>query len=167
MLLTERAQRILRLLHIFAASYWSSGVLCIFFLVHMAPQAGSDEELFGMLKSTILINQYVLIPLGAFGTFFTGLAYSLCTQHGFFRHRWILCKWCLTLSLMLFGVVCLGPWAGAELDEAYRLGLDAYAEERISLRHALREAACLVYSLLLLICMGLSVFRPWEEKASR
>lgn len=166
MYLREKGQLVLRVLHLIAVSCWLGSTLCTLFLVHLAPLAGADDELFGMLKSSVIINQYILVPTGAFGTLFTGLAYSLCTHRGFIRYGWITCKWLITIGMLLFGTVCLGPWAGQELDEVYKYGLSAYQRPDIAALHDRRELACAVYAGLLLFSFALSVFRPGERHPS-
>ncbi|HIU16922.1 MAG TPA: hypothetical protein IAB01_00560 [Candidatus Avidesulfovibrio excrementigallinarum] len=166
MYLREKGQLILRVLHLVAISSWMGSVLCVLCLVHLAPMAGTDDELFGILRASVIINQYILVPVGAFGTFFTGLAYSMCTHRGFFRYTWIACKWIITMGMVLFGIVYLGPWAGQELDAVYQHGLAAYARPEIAAQHARRELACIVYAVLLLFSTALSVFRPWERPAA-
>ena len=163
MYLREKGQLVLRILHLITVSSWLGSTLCTLFLLHLAPQAGADDELFGMLRATVIINQYILVPAGAFGTLFTGLAYSLCTHRGFFRYGWITCKWGITAGMILFGVIYLGPWAGRELDDVYRYGLSAYQLPDIAARHARRELSCAVYAALLLFSFALSVFRPGER----
>ena len=163
MYLRETGQLILRILHLIAVSCWLGSVLCVFILIHLAPQSGTNEELFSMLRASVIINQYILVPLGAFGTLFTGLAYSLCTHRGFFRYGWITCKWLITMGMILFGTICLGPWVGQELDEVYQYGLSAYQMPDIAALHVRRELSCAVYAALFLFSFALSVFRPGER----
>lgn len=165
MYLRENGQLILRILHLIAVSSWLGSMLCVLCLVHLAPLAGENDELFGMLRSSVIINQYVLVPVGAFGTFFTGLAYSLCTHRGFLRYPWITCKWVITAAMILFGILYLGPWAGQELDEVYEYGLAAYAQPDIAARHFRREIFCILYAGLLVFSFALSVLRPGENSA--
>ena len=164
MYLGEKGQLVLRILHIIAISSWMGSVLCVFCLIHLAPLSTSDGELFGILRASIIINQYILVPVGAFGTFFTGLAYSLCTHRGFVRYAWISCKWIITLGMLLFGILYLGPWSGQELDAVSQFGLAAYEHADIAAQHARREFSCLAYAGLLLLSIILSVFRPWESR---
>lgn len=164
MYLGEKGQLVLRVLHIAAAASWLGSVLCVLLLVHAAPLAGADDELFGMLRATVIINQYLLVPAGAFGTFFTGLAHSLCTQRGFFRYAWISGKWLITLAVLLLGTVYLAPWAGQELDDVYRYGLVAYQHADIADRHLQRELCCAACAGLLAAAVVLSVVSPGEKR---
>ena len=164
MYLREKGQLILRILHLVAISSWMGSVFCVLCLVHLAPLSTTDDELFGMLRASIIINQFILVPVGAFGTFFTGLAYSLCTHRGFVRYTWITCKWVITLGMLLFGILYLGPWAGQELDAVSQFGLAAYQQADIAEQHVIREISCLAYAGLLIVSIVLSVFRPWESR---
>ncbi len=162
MYLGKNGQRVLRILHMGAAASWLGSALCVLLLLHEAPLSGEDEELFGMLKSAAVITQQVLVPVGAFGTFFTGLAYSLCTRRGFFKYPWIACKWCITAALLL-GTLYLCPQAGQELDAVYRYGLSAYRLPDTAERHFRRELGCAAGAGLLAAAVVLSVCRPGEK----
>lgn len=164
MYLRENGQIVLRILHLIAVSCWLGSTLCALFLIHLAPASGTDDVLFGMLRSSVIINQYILVPVGALGTLFTGLAYSLCTHRGFIRYGWITLKWIITLGMILFGTFCLGPWAGQELDEVYQYGLSAYEIPDIAAMHDRRELSCAVYAALFLFTFALSVCRPGEKR---
>ncbi len=101
--LGKKGQLVLRILHLAAVSCWFGSVLCVLLLMHEAPLSGSDDDLFGMLRASAVINQYVLVPAGAFGTFFTGLTFSLCTSRGFVKYPWVACKWFIAASLLVVG----------------------------------------------------------------
>ena len=164
MYLKERGHQFLRFLHITAVSCWMGSLLCVLCLVWFAPHASTGEELFGMLRASVFISHYILVPVGAFGTCFTGLAYSLCTHRGFFRYTWVTLKWIITLVLVFMGIFWMGRLAGQELDDVYLYGLTAYNDPVIAANHVKRLAACFGCSVLLLICVLLSVYRPWESR---
>ena len=167
MYLREKGQRVLRVLHILAAASWLGGVLCVLALVHAAPLAASHDEMIGMLRASVIIGQYVLVPAGAFGTFFTGLAYSLCTQRGFVRYRWITAKWIITTGMLLVGTVYLVPWAGQELDDVCRYGLSFFRQPDTATLHLRQELCCAVSAVMLVLCVMLAVFRPGESLSDR
>lgn len=162
--LGKKGQFVLRILHLAAVSCWFGSVLCVLLLMHEAPLAGSDDDLFGMLRASAVINQYVLVPAGAFGTFFTGLTFSLCTSRGFVKYPWVACKWLIAASLLVVGTLFLIPWAGQELDDVCRNGLAAYIRPDVMARHARRELYCALYAALLGLALTLAVLKPGERQ---
>lgn len=166
MIITANAQRILKILHILAVCFWVGGSLSELLLCFASNTAQSGEEFFGTLRGSRFVSVYVVVYLGAFGSFFTGLAYSLCTNRGFFRHKWIIFKWGSTIGLMLLGGFYLGPWAVKMLESAQSLGLEAYTDAAymaLSDRHMIGQAAHMAVLFLLIV---ISVFKPWETAES-
>lgn len=167
MLISANAQKILKILHLITTSCWLGGCLALTVLLYASQYAQSDEELFGVLKSYKYVNVIVTVYLGAYGSLFTGLAYSLCTNRGFIRHKWVIIKWAITLGMIYCGSVYLGPWSDAMLNMARDAGLAA-----------LDNAGYLEFQTLVLrgevICLGLyvlaiwlSVYKPWEQEEIR
>ncbi len=57
----------------------------------------------------------IVIP-GAFGCLLTGLKYSTCSNLDFFKHNWLICKWTISITAILFGTFFLGPWERAMME---------------------------------------------------
>ena len=163
--LGKKGQLVLRILHLAAVSCWFGSVLCVLLLMHEAPLSGSDDDLFGMLRASAVINQYVLVPAGAFGTFFTGLTFSTrYLRVGFVKYPWVACKWFIAASLLVVGTLFLIPWAGQELDDVCRNGLAAYIRPDVMARHVRRELYCALYAALLGLALALAVLKPGERQ---
>ena len=166
MLISGNAQKILKILHQLAVSVWMGGGLALVILLHASGNAQSDGELYGILRSFRFVNVYVVIYVGALGSFFTGLAYSICTNRGFFRHKWIILKWALTMYLILAGSFMLGPWSTFLLETAGKMGLAALSDPeyiRVSSLHWALEIAGL---FLFVAATAISVYKPWEIRES-
>lgn len=164
MIISGNAQRVLKIFHLLAVSFWIGGGLSESMLFYASTTAESGGELFGILRGSRFISVYVVVYLGAFGSFFTGLAYSLCTNRGFFRHKWIIIKWASTVYLMICGTFLLSPWSTEMLETAQSLGLGAiedpaYIEARSKLLWLLT-----VHMSVMIILTIISVYKPWEAK---
>ena len=162
MTLEEKGRLILRVLHVAAASSWLGSVLCVLVLVHEAPLFG-ENDLFGLLRAAAVISQHVLVPVGAFGTIFTGLALLLSAGRQALCRPWIVCNG-LAALLMMTGILLISPWAGEELDAARQSGLAAYAQPGMTERHFRREVFGLACALLLLFCFTLALARPGRTR---
>ena len=163
MLISTEAQKILKIFHLFAVCYWVGGGMGLILLLNAATDAGSSEELFGILKSYRFINVIVTVYMGAYGSFFTGLAYSLCTNRGFFRHKWIILKWVMTLGMILCGSFFLGPWSTQMLEMAVKTGLAALSDPAFQAVYNRHFLVLLVYMGLFVLATVLSVYKPWER----
>ena len=162
MIISNNAQKVLKIFHLFAISFWMGGEFALLVLLHASTYAQSSGELFGILKSYHFVSIVVAVYLGAYGSLFTGLAYSLCTNRGFFRHKWIILKWVMTIGMIVFGSLFLGKWSTALLESASELGLNALQDSEFLRLHALHIKALIVYLALFGLSTVLSVFKPWE-----
>lgn len=163
MLISSEAQKVLKVFHLFAVCFWVGGGMGLILLLHAALDAGSSEELFGILKSYRFINVIITVYMGAYGSFFTGLAYSLCTNRGFFRHKWIIIKWVMTLGMILCGSFILSGWSTRMLEMAVTMGIAALQSpefQQLYMRHF-----CVItgYMALFVVATVLSVYKPWEK----
>jgi hypothetical protein len=110
------------------------------------------------------IDTYVIVWLGAIGCLLTGLLYSLFTGWGFFRHRWLLVKWVITLFCVLSGTFWLGPWETAMLGISRQAGDAALSDAGyISAMYANFWLGIVQVSLIV-FAVCISVFRPWRSK---
>ncbi len=163
MLISPSAQNLLKILHLLAVSFWVGGLLANIIVTWALPGAQSGGELYGMLRAVRFVNIVVVVYLGAFGSFFTGLAYSLCTNRGFFRHKWVILKWVLTVGLMTAGGTILLPISTAMLEMVQAHGLEALNLDLFTIcRLRLMSLHSLQLGLFVLMFF-LSVYKPWEK----
>lgn len=164
MLLSNNAQKILKVFHLLAVCFWVGGGMGLLLLLYAAMDATSADELFGILKSYSFINVIVTVYMGAYASFFTGLAYSLCTNRGFFRHKWIVLKWLMTLGMILGGSFFLGPWSTRMLEMAKSSGLAALQDPEFQKIYAMHTKTLFVYMAIFVVATVLSVYKPWERE---
>ena len=157
MTLEEKGRLMFRILHVAAAASWLGSVLCVLVLLHEAPLSG-EHDLFGLLRAAAIISQRILVPAGAFGTIFTGLALLLGAKKREHLRPWMVCNIAAAL-LMMTGILILSPWAGDELDAAGRTGMAVYAQPGMAERHFWREVYGLACVLILLFCFALALVR--------
>lgn len=164
MLISVNAQKILKILHLITTSCWMGGCLATSILMYASQYSQSGEELFGVLKSYKYLNIIVTVYLGAYGSLFTGLAYSLCTNRGFIRHKWVIIKWVMTLGMIYQGGAYLGPWSTAMLDMSRDMGLVALENAEYLRTQSLLQQGHIVCLALFFLAIVLSVYKPWEQK---
>lgn len=166
MIISGNAQRILKILHLLAVSFWIGGCLSGIILYYICTWAESGDELFGVLRSSQFVSMFVVVYLGAYGSFFTGLAYSMCTHRGFFRHKWIIIKWGTTVYMMIVGTYILGPWSATMLETAQARGLAALSDTGFILARTHLLSLSAVHMALFIILTVISVYKPWETAES-
>lgn len=164
MLISTNGQKILKIFHLFAVCYWVGGGMGLLLLLYAAKSAGSSDELVGILRSYRFINVIVTVYMGAYASFFTGLAYSLCTNRGFFRHKWIIYKWVMTVGMIAAGMAFLSPWSTRMYEQALQHGILVLQHPEFTAIYEKHMIVLLVYLALFIVATILSVYKPWERE---
>lgn len=157
--------KILKLLHIICASCWFGGALSLFFL-YFLKQGQSDQSIVHGINLSIhhIDLMVIIIPGGAIGSFLTGLLYSLFSNWGFFKHRWITIKWIITVSAILSGTFLLGPWETALMELSGDSATNIFQNYTYLNTQKLHFSLGSVQVIALLFTLYISVFRPWKKK---
>lgn len=95
----------LKILHIVSVSLWFGGIISL-----IALRSGLDLSSFDEVNATYnsmrLIDE-TLIRNGAQGILLTSIVYSIWTNWGFFKHRWVAVKWVVFAAQMVLGIAFL------------------------------------------------------------
>lgn len=163
--LNPQGVKILKMLHIFFAFCWIVGALAMCLLLFITlPESG--DELYMRSRILQIIDDYFII-YGAIGALLTGLVYSIWTNWGFFKHRWIIVKWIMTILQILFGTFVLGPCINDNVVIAGQLR-DAALTDPVFLNNL--QSSQLYGSIqttLLLLYIFISVQKPWKKKKTK
>lgn len=147
--LTPRFQKFALLAHITFSVGWFGAIVPYLALVIAGLTSHDAQMARSVCLSMELIGWYVIVPF-SFAALLSGLAMSLVTQWGLFRHWWIVVKFALTI----FAVFVLFQ----HMRDVSRMAKEAMlsgANFRPDLIHATGGL------LVLLAAMTLSVFKPW------
>jgi uncharacterized membrane protein len=157
-----KGQRWLKSFHVLFACMWVGGAITLcskrFFIT-----ASDGGELYGILCMLTYVDDFIIIP-GAIGSLLTGLLYSLKTNWGWFRHRWVTVKWCINLYGVIFGTFWLGPWLNALPPIAKAEGLNAlvnpvfHHNNTMLMLFGTFQAATTVFAIFV------SVLKPWKSR---
>ena len=163
--LSGKSQRWLKAVHLLFGAVWaSSGITLIALQLSLEPASGG--ELHGMLLAAKFIDDFMIIP-GATGSLLTGLIYSIWTNWGFFKHRWITVKWIITVGGVLFGTFFLGVWLNSLPPIAAEMGMDALSDplfvrnQSLNLTWGSLQVASVVFALII------SALKPWGRKQAK
>jgi hypothetical protein len=163
--LSAPAQRWLKCFHILSAGVWVGTAVSLstkqFF---MTPSR--DAELFGILSTLDFIDLFVLVP-GAVGTLITGLIYSIWTNWGWFRHRWVTVKWIICLFGVSFGTYPLGPWLSGLVRISGERGLTSFQDPVFLHNRSMLFVFGTFQALTIIFAFFVSVLKPWGKKKAR
>jgi len=120
--------------------------------------------LFGINQSIHHVDMAVVVIPGAFGCLITGLIYSIFSNWGFFKHRWIVFKWIVTIAAIIVGTVWLGPWESTMMKISGRLGIGALNNQTYLYTQRMNLIFGGLQCLLLMVTVFVSVFKPWKKK---
>lgn len=163
--LSPRAVSTLKVLHLLAVAAWVGGQMCLILLSAMRPTMADAADQYAIVLATEAIDEIIIVG-GAIGTLVTGLIYSLFTNWGFFRHRWLAVKWVLTVSLILFGIFFLGPWAAEMADIALLRRAAAFTDPDFLAAERYSTIFGNIQFCLAIFLVIISVKKPWKHTRS-
>jgi hypothetical protein len=160
--LTLSQQKVLKSLHLISASLWLSCVVILMLLPILTHKITSGDGLYIYNLVYHFIDIFLLTPV-AIITLCTGLIYSLCTKWGFFQHGWIICKWIITLVIIITGIFYLGPMVGKMLEISDVKRLAAFQDQYYLHGETIGLYAAIINSVLLILAVIFSVYKPWRN----
>ncbi len=166
MRLGKSTRRCLLAVHILFAATWIGGVIGLLMLSLAFAHPASGSALIAIRRALVLLDYIIIIP-AAFGSLGSGLLFCWLTNWGFAKYRWVMLKWAMTASMILFGTFFLGPWVDGSAARAKELSSAALSDPHyvdLALNVALFSAAQLA---LLVGLVFLSAFKPWGRRNKR
>jgi uncharacterized membrane protein len=160
-----KGQKWLKSLHMLFVCLWVGGAVALsskqFFI---APQ--NDNNFYGIMATLKYIDDFIIIP-GAIGALLTGLIYSIWTHWGWFKHRWILIKWCICLYGVIFGTYPLGPWLNEMTFLSKVRGLSALADPLYLHHKKMLFFFGTFQALTLIFAVLISALKPWGKNKNK
>jgi uncharacterized membrane protein len=162
--LNAKGQRWLKGLHLIAVSCWVGGGVALLLLYFLKDGVTDGGVLYGINQSIHHVDMAVVVIPGAFGCLLTGIVYASFSPWGFFRHNWMIFKWVVTVSAILFGTFFLGPWETEMMKISGELGLSSLSDDAYRYNERMNFIFGLVQVAVLMITVFISVFKPWKSK---
>lgn len=160
--LGNTGQKWLKTIHIIAAILWIGCGVAMNLLRFAITPATPDGM--AVLSLSIKILDDLLIFGGVLGILVTAIVYGVWTKWGFFKHRWLLVKWIMTIAIVLIGWIIMGPTVNGNVHapEWYHSNMATYKAN-------LDVSAVWgpVQLLLLILVVIISVFKPWKVKIAQ
>lgn len=165
--LSANGLRWLKGFHLIAVSCWIGGAIALTLLYFLKTGIDDGGELYGINRSIHHVDMAVVVIPGAIGCLVTGLIYSLLSNWGFFRHRWLVFKWIVTVAAILFGTFFLGPWETAMMEISGRLGLLSLGDPSYLYSQKMNLVFGSIQCLVLIITLFISIFKPWKGRPGK
>lgn len=150
--------------HLLTVSCWIGGGLALFLLYFLKLDVDDGRVLYGINQSIHHVDMQLIVIPGAIGCLLTGLLYGFFTNWGFFKHNWLVFKWILTVSTILFGTFFLGPWETAMMNISGDLGIRALSDPEYLYNQKMNFIWGGLQTFLLMVTVFISIFKPWKSK---
>lgn len=159
--------RWLKVVHLLCVCCWIGGAVSLLLLYFLKRDVKDGDVLYGINQSIHHVDMAVVVIPGAFGCLLTGLAYSALSNWGFFKQRWIIIKWIITVSAILFGTFFLGPWETSMMQISGDLGLEALKNADYLYNQRMNLWFGALQCFILMLTVWISVFKPWRYSTAK
>lgn len=136
------------------------GLLLINFL---KARPGSDGEIIAYNMAMKILDDYIIIPC-ALGCLLTGILFAVFTNWGFFKFRWLIVKWVVTVASILFGTFFLGPWLNGAAALAQLHGLQALQDQTYIYYRQMNSYFGPLQAAALIALLFVSTLKPWGKR---
>lgn len=148
--------------HLVAVSCWIGGAVALIMLSQLKEDVSEGGVLYGIDQSIHHVDMMVVVIPGAFGCLITGIIYGIFSNWGFFKHNWMIFKWIVTISAILFGTFYLGPWETAMMEISGKFGMSAVNVPSYLYSQRMYLIFGVLQCLALMTTVFISIFKPWR-----
>ncbi|WP_251211930.1 hypothetical protein [Adlercreutzia murintestinalis] len=106
---------LVRGLHITAIALWTGGIAAAIALLLVFAGSGSSEVVAALCDAEAALDNFVIIP-GAMIAILTACLFGSFTTWGYFKRRWIVLKWALSMLIIVSGSLLMIPCVDAIRD---------------------------------------------------
>ena len=149
--------------HLITVSCWVGGGVSLLLLYFIKNGVADGGVLYGINQSIHHVDIAVVVIPGAFGCLITGLIYSVFSNWGFFKHKWLILKWIVTVTAILFGIF-FGPWETTMMEISGKLGISSLSDPAYRFNEKMNLIFGTIQVLVLMITVFISIFKPWKSK---
>ena len=155
--LKRKGMQWLRLIHLVSISIWFGVVIAIGLLAIISFFKLNEANFLIIAPLIPVLYQKIVLPI-ALITIIQGIIYGVFTNWGFFKHRWLLLKWCLVpLIALCTGMGTIGP-IFTSLDKVKKFGfVGGFTDGGVVLFFIALQI------LFMLFMFVLSVFKPFKK----
>ncbi len=140
---------------------WVIGVITMAIINLIVPQSG--DELYMTLFISRFVDDILVIP-GAILTVVTAIIYGMFTNWGFFKHKWIIVKWIMSILIIIVGTFYFSPKLDRCLEIADQMRNTAFTNAELISNSQISLVGAFIQAVLLIFLVIVSVFKPWKKR---
>ncbi len=163
--LGQKGQRWLKGFHSLFACMWV-GAAIVLSVKQLFVNPSNGKELYGIMSTMDFIDIFIIIP-GAIGVLVTGLIYSVWTNWGWFKHKWITVKWIICLYGVVFGTYPLGPWMSSLAHISKKQGISALSDPIYLHNRTMLYVFGTLQAATLIFAVFITAVKPWGKAQKR
>lgn len=152
----------LKILHLISVALWFGGVVSLVALILQTNL--TDFEKVNITYSSMKMIDQTVIRNGGQGIFITSIIYSIWTSWGFFKHKWIVVKWIVFLTQMIFGIFFLNGWVEQNIELLHAEKALALSNQIFINNHMNLKIGLVCQSIIIVLIIWVSVIKPWKNK---
>ncbi|HOK03420.1 MAG TPA: hypothetical protein PKX79_13200 [Spirochaetota bacterium] len=161
-LLSANQRKWLKSFHLLTAGFWvTSGSIILTFQI-LSKKITDGNYLYMLNYLSDFIDMKILVP-SALSCLLTGLIYSLFTNWGFFKHRWLTFKWIVTVTIITMGTIWTGPWIADMTKLSGQYGMEVLKNDYYLQISRNQFIMGLFMNVTLIVTIFISVFKPWKK----
>jgi hypothetical protein len=164
--MSKNMKCLIKTLHLLFACLWLGAATSIVLLQCLKGWI-DDGQLLLALNQNFSILDFALIIPGAMGSALTGYIMCKKTSWGFTRYWWIITKGILTMTLILIGTACLGPWQLKMVELSESTGNSLMANASYDVVRILFTAVGFLQVIALASIVTISALKPWGKRVSK
>jgi uncharacterized membrane protein len=157
----------LKCFHLIAVSCWVGGAVSLMLLYFLKSGVADGGVLYGINQSIHHVDKIVVVIPGAFGCLVTGLTYSSSSNWGFFKQTWLIFKWIVTVSAIIFGTFFLGPWETTMMEISGKLGMSSLSDQTYLYNERMNFTFGFIQVLVLITTIFISILKPWKPSKTK
>jgi hypothetical protein len=151
--------------HIASGAIWLGTGLCLVIMGVKNVDAPNGDALYAINEIAKFLDDFVIIPTATL-SLVTGFFLSWFTNWGFVKHYWVMTKWFLTLSAIVFGTFWIGPWINAMTSISAAERLQALQNPLYMFDNQGIIWGGLSINICLLVIIAVSLLKPWGRRLS-
>ena len=154
--LSSNGYKIVKIIHILSASIWiGSGVVVLFLLTFILNKNNLSE----ILLAVHYIDLFIIIPANTV-TMSTGFIFSIFSNWGFIKNKWIILKYCINFIPMILGGIIFAPIIFKMLSIIDEMGGDAIIDPDFIKSKCIFNGSLIIILVLLITAICLTVYKP-------
>lgn len=152
----------LKVFHLVSMSLWFGGVASLLALI-----SGADLTNFDMVNAAYNSMRSIdstVVRNGGQGILITSLIYSIGTNWGFFKHKWVAAKWGIFIAQMAFGIAYLNGLIEKNIEILHTEKALALSNQAFLNNHTYATVGLLTQCIIIVVVIWISVIKPWKSK---